>query len=49
MSGGEVGSYQELAFDPLYYETPCPVCGGVVESEPGRYTCGDCDWEAERE
>lgn len=45
MSGGEVGSYQELAFDPLYYEQPCPICGGQTEESDDMIYCTACEWE----
>ena len=44
---GEVGSYQDLAFDPVYYEQPCPLCGGYVEESDDIYNCVDCDWEVQ--
>lgn len=49
MSGPEVGSYQELAFDPVYYEQPCPICGGGVDETDDGYECQDCGWETEKE
>lgn len=40
-------SYQDprLAFDPVYFEAPCPVCGGQVAEVDAGFQCGDCDWE----
>lgn len=43
-------SYQDhrLAFDPVYFEIPCPLCGGYVyEADGGTFVCDDCDWEVE--
>ena len=45
----EPSSYQDprLAFDPVYFEVPCPVCGGHVEEGGNGFRCDDCEWEEE--
>jgi hypothetical protein len=48
---GDPASYQSayLAFDPVYFEAPCPVCGGHVEESDDIANCVDCDWEIDLE
>lgn len=41
MSGAPPGSYQELAFDPHYFDDDdCPTCEG--HGEVGGHICPEC-------
>ena len=51
MSGSEIGSYQELAFDPGYYAPECDECheaeGVEWDCEENRDLCAVCFEEME--
>lgn len=49
MSDIGYSSYQDprLAFDPKYFEVPCPACGGHVTEDGNGFVCDDCEWEEE--